>query len=282
MPRCCGSAGSCACKIEGGRNITVTGVGSSQDPVVIAADVALGIEDNKTFDITLTGNGRLESPWMLSVDYASTASIDHLPDVDVAGAINGNVLAYNTATKKWEAAPPTTAAAGGMTTDLSLDGDGSVGDPLMVRPNAARYLMVDPNGLGLTNEALNRMLRFFPDAPTRASDPLAPVLGTLSMLATAPGVLDYYDGDTWEPLHNGIRLDVKPGEMLALSGSYNGRAGGPVRRAAARGDRRGRDVRGDPGRRPGAVCGGADGVRLPGGAGAVVRDAGHRHRPDRR
>jgi len=219
MPRCCGSAGSCACKIEGGRNITVTGVGSSQDPVVIAADVALGIEDNKTFDITLTGNGRLESPWMLSVDYASTASIDHLPDVDVAGAINGNVLAYSTATKKWEAAPPTTAAAGGMTTDLSLDGDGSVGDPLMVRPNAARYLMVDPDGLGLTNEALNRMLRFFPDAPTRAS--LLAARGTESA-QTANRRSEAVRKDPTDGLaarvpgpaasHSGPREDARPGE----------------------------------------------------------------------
>ena len=225
MPRCCGSAGTCACKIEAGRNITVTGTGSTQDPTIIAADVALGIEDNKTFDITMTGTGRLTSPWILSVNYAPTASVDDLPDVDTTGVVNGQVLSFNTATQKWQPAPPTTAAAGGITTDASLDGDGSVGDPLLVRPNAARYLMVDPAGVGLTDEALNRMLRFFPDAPTRATATPAPIPGTLSMLATAPGVLDYYDGTVWAPLHNGIRLDVQPGEMLALSGNY---AGGPV------------------------------------------------------
>lgn len=225
MPRCCGSAGTCSCKYEAGRNIDLDGDGSIQRPLVISADIALDTESNQTFNIALTGTGRLESPWMLTVTYADTASIDDLPDVDTSGAVNGNVLAFNTATQKWQAAPPTTAAAGGMSTDTSIHGDGSVGDVLGVDANPLRYLIVDPAGVGISNAGINRMLRLFPDAPTRDSASPAPETGTLSMLLDDPGVLDYFDGTSWEPLTNGISLDVKPGEMLDLSGAY---AGGPV------------------------------------------------------
>lgn len=230
MPRCCGSAGTCACKVESGRNITVTGIGSSQDPFVIAADVAFAVEDSATFNLILTGNGTLASPWTLSAQYADTASLDDLPDVDVAGVSTAKVLGYDPALGKWTPQPPATATPGGMTTDTSMDGDGSAGDPLMVRPDGARYIQVSGTGVGLTDDAINRMLRVFPDAPSRAAASPVPADFTLSMLVTNPGQVDYWTGTAWTPLTNGIGLDVKPGELLALSGSY---ANGPVVQYAA-------------------------------------------------
>lgn len=221
MARCCGSTGTCACKVEGGRHITVTGTGTSQDPFRIAANTSLMVQDGPVFDMGLSGTGTPEDPWVLQVGYANTSRLTDLPDVNAPAPGDWNVLAYNPATDQWEAAPPSVTAAGGILTDDSINGDGSVDAPLGVNANTVRYISVTAAGLGLTDAAINSLVRPFADEAARDAASPTPVIGTISMLLSDPGRLDYWDGTDWFPITNGIQLDVQPGEVLALSGSYN-------------------------------------------------------------
>lgn len=220
MARCCGSTGTCACKIEGGRHITVTGTGTSQDPFRVASNASLAVADNATFDMGLSGSGTPEDPWVLQVGYASGSGLNNLPDVSVPTPGDWHVLAFNPATQTWESAPPSVTEAGGILSDASINGDGSVGAPLGV--NAVRFLSVDVDGVGLSDAGINSLIRPFADATARAAADPPPSIGAISMLATDPGRLDYWDGTGWAPITNGIQLDVQPGEVLNLSGTYNG------------------------------------------------------------
>lgn len=397
MARCCGSTGSCACKMVAGRNVEVTGTGTAQDPFVIASRTALNTADSEQFTLILTGEGTLESPWNLRVDYGPAARLDNVPDVDAAAPVNGEVLSWSDSAQAWVPSAPAIVdtgvlgsnpvpnpsfetgvdgwsalsgsdaptvddswahsgsqsmrvARGAGTSDLwssgniggqvepnktytlsayllvpstnttdarlrvsgadvvalvdsftavrdqevrvsatfttndtadavfayvgggadgylnidsikidegdtalpygdgdspgwewlgtphasasrsvvgvltgdGIGGDGSSGAPLAVTPDDARYIQVTADGVGLTDEAINRMVRPFPDATVRdAADP-PPEVGTLSMLYTDPGRIDYWTGADWLPIDNGIRLDVQPGELLTLSGAYDG------------------------------------------------------------
>lgn len=223
--RCCGGTGSCACKIEGGKNATVTGSGSVQDPYVVASDVALSVEDSTVFDLGLTGQGTLDSPWVLTVGYAATAGLNNIPDVNAPTPTNGWVLTWSNLEQRWIPGPPTTANAGTMTHDTSLFGDGSIGNPLGARPNETRYITTTASGIGLNDAGVNRLVRPFADAATRASASPAPTIGAISILNSVPGRLDYWDGSAWQPITNGIGLAIQTGQFLSLSGAY---AGGQV------------------------------------------------------
>lgn len=222
MPRnCCG--GGCSCVVEGGPAVTVEGSGTAADPFVISADMNLTDDDNSTFDISITGSGTVDDPYTFAVDYASTALLSDIPDVSDTPATNGQVLAYDTGTGLWTPAPPTTASAGSVIHDTSLDGDGSVGDPLAVVPSAARFLSADTDGVGLTDDGINSLVRRFAnDAARTAADP-APDLNTLSALDTAPGEYETWDGTEWTPLLAQVETTVIDGELLQLSGAYDGR-----------------------------------------------------------
>lgn len=220
MARCCGSTGTCTCKIQAGRNISIDGAGSSQDPFTVAADIALAVEDNETFDLGLSGSGSLESPWMLTLRFADGARLTDIPDVDAADPLHGYVLGFNIVTQTWMPMPPTTAAAGGISTDQSLTGDGSIGSLLQVREDPAGYLATRAAGLGLSDTGINSLVRRFPDAATRTAASPAPTFGTLSMLNDVPGQIDFWDGAAWTPITNGIQVGVGGDELLALSGPY--------------------------------------------------------------
>lgn len=219
IARCCGG-GSCSCNIQGGLNVVVTGVGSLQDPFVVSADLAMVASDNTVFDVTVTGSGTIASPWLVSVAFAGTARLNDLPDVTVPTPTNGQVLAWNSSTSQWEAAAPTTAATGAVNHDTSLNGTGAVGAPLAVVPYATRYLATTASGVGLTDAGINQMVRRFVDATARASASPAPVLDSLSMLDTAPGKLDYWNGSAWGPLKDDIDMDAAANQVLVLSGAY--------------------------------------------------------------
>lgn len=224
MARCCGSTGTCACKIIGGGNTVVTGMGTSQDPFVITNEAELGVLDTKTFNLTLTGEGTNDNPWNLAVQLAGTAELSDLPDVGDAAPVNGQVLGWSDADQAWVPQPATTAAAGDVLTGTSIEGDGSSGAPLDVTVDPARYLTVTVAGVGLSDEGLNTIIRPFADATARnAADPPA-TPGAVSMLASNPGMLDYWTGTAWEPVTNGLQLDVQPGQFLQLSGPYAGGA----------------------------------------------------------
>jgi hypothetical protein len=211
--------------LEAGQNVKITGMGSSQDPFVVEADVALEVSDNETFDIGLGGNGTREFPWLLEVDFADTASINDLPDVEVEEPEernNGDVLGWNATTQRYEMQPPTTAAAGSVLTDGSLDGDGSAGDPLQVRENSARYITTGVDGVGLSDAGMQRLVRRFTDAAARDAMTPAPEPNSLSILDSRPGVIEYWDGTDWLPVESEVGTQIGGSELLALSGEYDG------------------------------------------------------------
>lgn len=223
MARCCG--GGSQVKIEEGRHVEVLGTGTPSDPFVINVRTALSVQDTAAFNLTLTGTGDLDSPWLLTVAHdADTGGLQALPDVDVDGATDAQVLAYDLASSKWVPAAPTTASPGAVITSNGTDGDGSVGDPLVAVADPARYLQVTGAGIGLNNAGINGMVRVFADAAARDAASPAPQEGTVGLLMSEPSHLWQYDGADWVPIYGGVGRDVE-GELLATSGAY---AGGPI------------------------------------------------------
>lgn len=218
MARCCG--GGCSCKIVEGSNITVTGVGSAQDPFVIATDIDMDVVDNDVFNLSLGGDGSATSPWALQVAFASTAQLTDVPDVNAPTPTNGQVLGWDNATQRWTPRAPTTAPTGAVSHDTSLAGDGSVGTPLQVQEDPTRGLSTTAGGLGITDALRNSTIRKFADATARAATTPVPTLNTLSELDTRPGVIDYWTGSQWLPVKGQVAIDAVGQEMLALSGAY--------------------------------------------------------------
>lgn len=218
MARCCG--GATATKIVEGAGINVSGTGTSQNPFVIDADFSFAVSDNTVFDLTLSGSGSSASPYTLSVAFAASAKLDDLPDVNAPAPTNAQVLGWDSATSKWTARAPTTAASGSVQHNTSLSGDGSAGTPLAVVPNAARYLETTASGVGLNDIGMNSTNRRFANAAARTAATPVPTLNAISMLDTAPGRVDYYNGSTWERVTSGYNLTVG-GELLEMSGPYS-------------------------------------------------------------
>lgn len=226
MPKgCCGGNGTCACKVEAGRLIAVSGAGSSQDPIVIGADLALSSEDTQTFDVGISGDGTLAAPWIVRVVFASTARWTDLPDIDAPNPNDGDVAHYSVAAGKWVTGPPNAATPGAIFHDTSVNGDGSASAPLGVKADGARFLTVTTTGVGISNTGLAQMVRTFADEATRDADTIPPALNSISLLASEPGRIDYWDGTEWQPALNGIGSDIQTGQLLTLSGAY---AGGPL------------------------------------------------------
>lgn len=225
MPSCCGSGSSCSCKISAGPGIEVTGSGTAVDPFILSASIAFEVESNLQFTVSLSGTGEVGNPYHLAVTYAPTSKLDDVPDVNASSPANGQVLSWNAATSTWVPANPTTAAAGSVSHDQSLSGDGSVGTPLAVVPYAARFLsLFAASGIGISDAGINQLVRHFIDSAARDTASPAPVLNTLSMLDSDPGRVTYWDGSVWQPLPPSFDVAYAGAttEFLALSGSYAG------------------------------------------------------------
>lgn len=223
MARCCGD--TCLCRFtvvddeQGNAPLVVTGTGSQADPFVLEF---LGIEsDNSTNDVVITVDFT-STGYQLSAEFALTSALDHIGDVNAPAPSNAQVLGWDSATSKWTARNPTTAASGSVTTDNSLDGDGSGGAPLAVAEDPDRFLDTFATGIGLTDAGINSTVRHFSDATTRASASPAPSLNSLSVLDDNPGQIDVWDGADWVPQRKVSGIDA-PTAYLELSGAYDGR-----------------------------------------------------------
>jgi hypothetical protein len=220
MPRCCGG-NSCACLIESaGAQISVTGSGAASDPYIIHGGVDLAVVDTSVFNLTLTGSGTTSVPWALQVDFASTAKLDDLPDVQAPAPTNAQVLGWDASLQRWTPRSPTVAASGSVQHDTSLSGDGSGGSPLQVNEDASGYLATGAGGLGLSNLGKNRIVRHFADSTARSAASPAPDLNALSMLDSVAGRIDYWNGSAWIE-HGMFTPDYGSGQLLALSGAYS-------------------------------------------------------------
>lgn len=221
MPTCCQGA-TCACKVSAvdGGHMVVSGSGQANDPFLLMADVDLGVVDSITFDVTLTGTGIDADPWIIGVNFAATAKLWDFPDVANVAPTTGQVLAWNGTL--WAPAAPTTAAAGAVSHDSSLVGDGSAATPLSVVPDAARFMQIAATGVGLSDIGMRATIRHFTDGTARNAMVPTPGLNTLTMLDSVPGRVDYWDGTQWTPLLDLVTFNVTTA-FLVLSGPYNGR-----------------------------------------------------------
>jgi hypothetical protein len=218
MARCCG--GGCACKVSAGPRILVTGIGSANDPFVIGADVDLTVLDSDVIDLSITGGGTTLDPWVLTAGFASSAQLGDIPDVEVVGATNGQVLGWNSSLNKWTPRAPTTAAAGAVQHDVSLIGDGSAGSPLQVNEDSLGGLTTFPTGLGLSNGTRRQLVRIFDSDAERDASTLIPQVNNLSSVTSRPGRIDYWTGSQWLPVKSQIYIDAGQQELLSLSGGY--------------------------------------------------------------
>src|SRR5262245_54999093 len=222
MPNCCGGA-SCACKLAAGSGITITGSGTPADPFLITASNVLTPVDNSTFDVNITPVVvGANTEYRLEVKYASTAKLDDLPDVNAPAPTNGQVLGWDSATSKWTARAPTTAAAGAVLHDTSLSGDGSGGTPLQVLENPARGLSTVTAGLGLTDTTMRQLVRSFTNATARSSVDPTPTLNQLTMLDSNPGNIDFWTGSAWQSIQNNLVGQLIGTEFMRMSGGWNG------------------------------------------------------------
>jgi hypothetical protein len=223
MPSCCQGA-TCACKIASAADghMSVTGSGSAGDPFLLSADVAFAVNDTAQFDLTLTGTGDSADPWVLSTAYAATAKLTNIPDVNAPAPTNGQVLGFNTASNQWTAQAPTTAPTGAVSHGPALTGDGSAGSPLTIVPDASRLVQTSASGVGLSDAGMGAVVRHFADATARAAMTPAAVLNSLSILASNPGHVDYYDGSAWKPLLTQVTFIPPSPVFLQISGPYSG------------------------------------------------------------
>lgn len=218
MPRNCCGAGSCACSVQGELPITVTGTGTADDPFVVSADLELTGLVATPFQVAV-GPGADSGSWEIEVTWSPDAAFSDLPQVSTSPPANGEVLTWNDSTGEWEPASGTTAPVGAVSHDTTLTGDGSVGTPLGVAFDPDRFIEAAV-GVGLTNEAINSLVRRFPNSVNRdAADP-APEVNTISALDSDPGRYDRWDGTEWVPLEE-LPLTVG-GQFLQLSGAYTG------------------------------------------------------------
>lgn len=72
MARDCGCGGAtCACLIEAGSGISVSGIGTASDPYYINAELAvldqvLSIQDSTSINFTVTGSGTIADPMVVT------------------------------------------------------------------------------------------------------------------------------------------------------------------------------------------------------------------------
>lgn len=225
MPGCCGGS-NCSCRItaEPTSRISVSGSGTANDPIVLDLEAVRASSHNQTFDTISGGAGVASDPWTVETNFAPTAKLDHLPDVNVPTPTNGQVLSWNSSTSQWVAAAPTVAPTGAVSHDTTLSGDGSPATPLGVTPVTARLFGAFPTGVGLNDQGMLSVVQHFQNATDRTAALPLPSLNQLSMLDTNPGAVEYWNGSAWARLMGWAQWSIT-GQLLSLSGAY---AGSPV------------------------------------------------------
>lgn len=221
MSRCC-SGKTCACKMavgvdsSGNPSLAVVGTGTQQDPFELTF-AGLRVTDTTVVDLTLSFDPVLG--YTLSATLAASSKLDDLGDVAAPAPANGSVLSWNSGTGKWAPAPPTVAPAGAVTHDSTLGGDGSVGSPLGVLLSALDHLQAAVDGLALSDDVVNQLVRRFADGADQAAAAPAPEVNTFSVRDDDAGRLQFWDGADWTDLALFTRQDASLGDtLLEVSG----------------------------------------------------------------
>ena len=135
---CCGG-GACACIVNAGNGIEVTGSGTPNDPYLIASTVGgladlLRVRDTSSVNLVLTGSGSQGDP--LELQAISTLRLSELADVDdpSGGPSVGESPVWVGAGSEghWEFQTPPPAPAGAVNVENGLYGIGDVSDPIGV------------------------------------------------------------------------------------------------------------------------------------------------------
>jgi hypothetical protein len=220
MPSGCCAGQHCSCQVVTEGRLSVEGSGQPGDPFVFALEADFDSGYNESFDTLATGAGTVADPWMIETRYAASSKLDHLPDVNAPTPSNGQVLSWSSSTSRWVAAAPTVAATGAVQHDSSLSGDGSAGSVLAVVPASDRLVGSFPTGVGLSDAGLLSVVQHFATAAARTAALPTPVINTLTMLDSDPGVVWYWTGSAWSVLPNQTEWVSSGGSFLTLSGGY--------------------------------------------------------------
>lgn len=146
MGRCGCEGTTCGCKVVGDGGINVTGSGTAANPYRVSGSMGLQAIDTESINMLLLGTGSQSDPWRISAEFAG--KLDDLLDVDTSGGVDGYVLARQ-ADGTYALVPPATTAPGLIATGTSLEGDGSGGDPLVVKLASNSGLELSAGGLRL-------------------------------------------------------------------------------------------------------------------------------------
>jgi hypothetical protein len=141
MGRCsCSGTATCACVVEGGDGIRVTGAGTVRNPYTIenlsVVERYIQTEDTPSLDLTLEGGGTPSNPFKLSGE--ATLALTDLTDVgDGQTPVTGDVPVW--VNGHWEFQPPPSGGDGGggttggltsVTTGAGVTGQGTGISPL--------------------------------------------------------------------------------------------------------------------------------------------------------
>lgn len=73
MARCGCASNVCTCTIQGGTGVQVSGTGTPTDPYILGAQPSvITVADSASVDLTLTGNGTVDAPYLLRADLAAS------------------------------------------------------------------------------------------------------------------------------------------------------------------------------------------------------------------
>lgn len=138
MGRCsCSGNSVCACVVQGGEGVRVTGAGTVSNPYVVVSTQAVEryflTSDTPSVDLTLEGGGTPQNPFVISAE--ATLALTDLSDIgDGQAPVNGDVPVW--VVDHWEFQPAPSGGSGGsggltsVTTGAGVTGSGTGADPV--------------------------------------------------------------------------------------------------------------------------------------------------------
>lgn len=141
--KCADRVCNCTIRKRPGSSVTITGSGTPLNPYEVDAGFNLIGLDTPTIDVEVSaGSGSASDPKIIQAQLI--AGFSDLKDV---GPISPGQVVAKRSDGTFYGVAPATADVGSITSDTSIAGDGSAGDPLGVRLAPGSGLEVTPDGL---------------------------------------------------------------------------------------------------------------------------------------